>query len=253
MIGSNLKFLRAEKKISQQQLADVLGIGRSTLAEYERSNTEPNIDNLLKISKHFAITVDQLLQSNLRHQDLEIERTDDLRVLAITMDATSGRHNIELVDTKAEAGYLDSHQNPEYIRELPKIYFPNMPSGTFRGFEINGDSMLPMESGSIVICRHVERLQLVKPGRTYVIASKRDGLVYKRVFVDPSNQVLSLQSDNTMYLPYELPFDEISEIWQYYAHLSFSDQKVAHENATEDRLLDIQLKVTQIHKQILVN
>lgn len=249
MLGQNIKYLRNKNKLSQQELSEKLGVPRSSLSDYERGHTQVGLDSLIKLSEIFDVKIDDLLKSNISHRDLEIIRNRDLRVLAISVD-TENRSNIELVDTKAEAGYLDSYGDPEYIRDLPKIVFPNIPQGTFRGFEIRGDSMLPMESGSIVICEYIEQLSDIKSGKTYVIISKSEGLVYKRVKNQADGQKLVLISDNEAYLPYEISYNEISEIWQYYAHLSFSDAKYTFNSMLEEKLLDIQKKVTEVHKAV---
>ncbi len=250
MIDKNLKYLRQKNKISQQHLADAMDLPRTTLGDYERGKTEPNISMLIRLSEFFDVKVDDLISRNLSHDDLEIVRNKDFRVLAISVDS-SDRENIELVDTKAEAGYLDAYHNPEYIRDLPKIHFPNLPAGTFRGFEIRGDSMLPMEPGSIVISRYVERLDDVKHEKTYIVVSKSEGLVYKRVRVDRPQKKLILISDNELYLPYTLDFEEIDELWEYFAHLSFSDAKRSSSSLIEEKLNDIQLKVTALTNEVL--
>ena len=249
MLGANIKYLRNKFKFSQQDLADKLGVPRSSLSDYERGHTQVSIENLIKLSDIFDVKIDNLLRSNLSHRDLEILRNKDLRVLAISVDAENNS-NIELVDTKAEAGYLESYADPEYIKDLPKIAIPNIPQGTYRGFEIHGDSMLPMESGTIVVCAYVEHLRDIKKDRTYVVISKSEGVVYKRVRPDFTTQKLVLISDNDNYLPYELPFNEIDEIWQYYAHLSFSDVKYRFNNMLEEKLQDIQKKLTEVHQVI---
>lgn len=89
---------------------------------------------------------------------------NQMKVLAVTMNL-SDQSNIELVNTKAEAGYLDSYINPEFFKELPIFHFPNLPRGHNRGFEILGDSILPLESSSIVIC---QRLTLVSDNEAYL-------------------------------------------------------------------------------------
>jgi len=250
MIGQNIKYLRVKNKLSQQELADKLTVPRSSLSDYERGHTQVSIENLIKLSDIFDVTIDDLLKSNLSHRELEIIRNRDLRVLAISVD-TDNNSNIELVETKAEAGYLESFGDPEYIRDLPKIAFPNIPQGTYRGFEIHGDSMLPMESGSIVICAYVESLKDIKAGRTYVIISKSDGVVYKRVKNNPITNKLMLISDNESYLPYEIDYSDIAEVWQYYAHLSFSDSKFTFNNMLEEKLQDIQRKLTEVHRVVV--
>jgi len=222
MISQNINHLRKLHKLSQQALAEAMEIPRTTLGDYERGKTEPNISMLIKLASYFGVKVDDLIQTNLSNLEYEKIKNKNLKILAVSVDSDL-KENIELVDTKAEAGYLDSFNDPEYIRELPKISFPNIPQGTYRGFEINGDSMLPIEPGSIVICSYLER--------------------------DQEKQKLLLSSDNEVYQAYELDFDEVAEIWQYYAHLSFSDSKETFNSLIEERLSDIQKKISDLHGQ----
>jgi len=250
MIGKNLKYLRNKHKLSQQGLSDVLDIPRTTLGDYERSKTEPNIAMLIKMSKQFDVKVDDLINKDLSLSEYEVLKNKVMRVLAITVNEDN-EGNIELVDSKAEAGYLDSYQNPEYIKELPRIQFPNIPRGTYRGFEITGESMLPIESGSIIIASYVERLDEVKDDKTYIVISKKDGLVYKRLRLDKDKNQLVLSSDNELYLPYTIDFEEIDELWQYYAHLSFSDSKTSSDVMMDSRINDIQKKVGDLHRKLL--
>jgi transcriptional regulator with XRE-family HTH domain len=248
-LASNLKYLRKKGKISQGELAEEFEVARTTMGDYERGKTEPNLEMLIRMSQKFDVAIDELITHDLTHNELEIVRHDGLRVLAISVDQDNNE-NIELVDTKAEAGYLDSFQDPEYIRDLPKISFPNIPSGTFRGFEIRGDSMLPMESGSIVLCSYVEQIDQIKDGKTYVVVSEEQGLVYKRVINKKEDSKLILSSDNESYVPYEINYKDVSEVWQYYAHLSFSDTKSTFNYLLEEKLTDIQKKVNEIRNVV---
>ena len=249
MLGKNIRYLRKKKRISQEELANQLETARTTLGDYERGNTEPSLQTLVRISEIFSVSVDDLIKTDLNHQDYEIIRSKHIRVLAISVDDNK-EGNIDLVDTKAEAGYLDSYADPEYIRDLPKIGFPSIPTGTFRGFEINGDSMLPIEPGSIIIAEYVEHFQEVKDDRTYIIVSKSEGLVYKRVKKLQDEHQLLLVSDNELYPPYTIEFSEIDEIWQYYAHLSFSDSKIQFDNMVEEKLNKIQEQLRTIEEKV---
>ena len=56
-----LKDLRKEKKMSQQKLADLLGVSRSTVAMWETSSNEPDNETLSRIADLFRVTVDYLL------------------------------------------------------------------------------------------------------------------------------------------------------------------------------------------------
>ncbi len=249
MLNKNIKYLRQKNKISQQGLSDALAIPRTTLGDYERGKTEPNISMLIRMAEYFDVKVDELIKEDLSHGDYEILKTKVMRVLAISVDSEN-EGNIELVDTKAEAGYLDSYHNPEYIRDLPKINFPNLPSGTYRAFEITGDSMLPVESGSVVIASYLESLNEIKNDKTYIVISKREGLVYKRVRAEKDSNELVLISDNEMYMPYKLPLEEVDELWQYYAHLSFSDAKKEVGTKLEVQMQDLQKRIMEIQGKI---
>jgi transcriptional regulator with XRE-family HTH domain len=248
MIGQNLQYLRKKHSLSQKALSEELNIPRTTLGDYERSKTEPNISMLLKLSDYFNVNLKELLCKDLSLELYTVASSDELKVLAISVDQDN-EGNIELVESKAEAGYLDSFQNPEYIKDLPKIKFPNLTSGTYRGFEISGDSMLPIESGSIIICSYVENINDIKDNKTYVIISKSQGLVYKRVRFDLNKKHLVLISDNEIYSPYKLDFEEIDEIWQYYAHLSFNDSAQSEYNKLESQILEVQKKLSDLHKR----
>jgi len=245
MLASNLKYLRKRRKLSQQEFSDIMKIPRTTLGDYERGKTEPNIETLIRFSTYYEIDLDRLLTSDLGLQEYEIIRNKQFRVLAISVDKHN-KGNIELVDTKAEAGYLESFSDPQYIKELPKIQFPNIPEGTYRGFAIQGDSMLPMASGSIVIASYIEDLSQVRNDKTYIIVGKNEGLVYKRVQRNDERRSLVLMSDNPIFAPYEIPFEDVAEIWQYYSHLSFSDEKRQLDNRVEDRIINIQKNIEEI-------
>lgn len=57
----NLKQLRKSKGISQQQLADVIGVSQQSINKYENHNVEPDIRTLISIAEYFNTTVDFLV------------------------------------------------------------------------------------------------------------------------------------------------------------------------------------------------
>ena len=97
-----------------------------------------------------------------------------------------------------------------------------------------------------------ERLTGVRPDEAYTLTiyATREGLVYKRIRRQDDKKAFTLVSDNTLYPPYELPYEEIDEMWQYYAHLSFSDGKETLEALMDERIEDIRKKVYEISDQL---
>ncbi|HVW97572.1 MAG TPA: XRE family transcriptional regulator [Mucilaginibacter sp.] len=223
-IPSNIKFLRKQKGLTQQQFADELGIKRSLVGAYEEERADPKYDLLKKIALFFDVSIDDFINDEIDEKWVPKPKSNaaNLRILTISVDKDDNE-NIELVPTKAAAGYLNGYADREYVAALPKFYLP-MPAfkqGTFRAFEIKGDSMLPLESGSIIIGEYVENWTDIKQSETYVIVSKSEGVVYKRIgnkFKD--NKKLKLVSDNPVYEPYDVSGEDILEIWKAKAYIS---------------------------------
>lgn len=63
-IGMKLKALRAEKKKSQQQVADDLKITKSALAMYERGDRMPRDEVKVRIAEYYGETVQSIFFSN---------------------------------------------------------------------------------------------------------------------------------------------------------------------------------------------
>jgi transcriptional regulator with XRE-family HTH domain len=221
-ISSNIKFLRKKKGLTQQQFADEVGIKRSLVGAYEEERAEPKYDLLKNIASFFDITVDDFINETIDDKWLAKPKPNQngLRVLTISVDKEDNE-NIEMVPLKASAGYMNGYADPEYVSQLPKLYLPMFKQGTYRGFEIKGDSMLPLVSGTTIIGEYVENWGDIKPNDTYVIVSKNDGVVYKRIgnkFKD--NKKLKLVSDNPVYDPYEINGEDVLEVWKAKAYIS---------------------------------
>ena len=227
-IYTNIKFLRKQKGWTQEQLASELAIKRSLIGSYEEGRAKPNYDVLSAISTLFKVSIDHLIKRDLRLTErvsiFSDEQLDivgkNLRVLAITVDKKDNE-NIEMVPVKAAAGYLAGYADPTFIKELNRFRLPFLPAGTYRAFEIKGDSMLPLLPGSVVVGEYVDNWKNIKDGQTYIILSKHDGIVYKRVFNKVEEDgTLILRSDNTAYPAYPIRIEEVIEVWKAVLNIS---------------------------------
>jgi transcriptional regulator with XRE-family HTH domain len=65
-VGRNLRTLRESKSIfTQQQLAERLGVGASTVGMWEQGRREPDLDTLARIAQFFEVTLDDLVMKEL--------------------------------------------------------------------------------------------------------------------------------------------------------------------------------------------
>ncbi|PNQ74942.1 XRE family transcriptional regulator [Hanstruepera neustonica] len=216
-IQSNIRHLRMLKKLSQERFADDLGWSRSMVGSYEEGRSEPPIDRLIDLSNYFNIPIDILVRNDLRlAKDTSFIEVGGKRVLFPVTVNEDNEDLIEIIPAKASAGYLNGYDDPEYIEQLQKIKLPFLPTGTHRAFPIKGDSMLPVKDGSFVVAKFVEDIMDVRDGRTYVVLTKNDGLVYKRLYNQvKSNNTLLLSSDNKAYQAYEVKIEDILELWEF--------------------------------------
>ena len=232
IVSKNIKHLRKLNKLTQEQLAERIGIKRSLLGAYEEGRADPRLTNLLNIAKEFNVLVDKLIGDDLSTMNEEEfatrsqvrdTRGANLRVLSITVDG-AGKENIELVPERAAAGYTNGYSDPEYLEDLPKFQLPMLPSpGTYRAFEIRGDSMLPIMPGAVVVGQYVEDWDRIRSGQTYVLVTEKEGIVYKRVFsYSGDGDRLLLVSDNKSYAPYDIALSEVLEVWEAKAYISMS-------------------------------
>ena len=216
-IQANIKHLRALKGFSQELFAEELGWTRSVVGSYEEGRSEPSIDRLIDLSNYFDIPIDILVKNDLRAaKDTSFIEVGNKRVLFPITVNDANEDLIEIIPTHASAGYLQGYADPEYIEHLQKIKLPFLPTGTHRAFPIKGDSMLPVKDGSYVIAKFVEDVKNIKNGRTYIVLTKDDGLVYKRIFntvVDKG--CLLLSSDNKSYNSYSIPMENVLELWEF--------------------------------------
>ena len=250
-IAENIKYSRKKAGFTQEQFANEVGIKRSVVGAYEEGRAEPRLQTLLKIAEVLNVTSDALISKDLTKGDITTHQRERVKVLSITVDHDD-KENIELVPQKAAAGYMNGYADPEYMAELPKFRLPILPPNrTYRAFEISGDSMMPIQPGSIVIGKYLESTSEIKNGKTYVLLTKQEGVVYKRVFNYIKDKgKLFLVSDNKAYSAYEVNPVDIMEIWEAKAFISvsFPDPESASELSIEQLAGMVASLQADVHK-----
>ena len=106
-IGSTIRQLRQEQDITQEQLAEALGLTSRAVSQWETDRTSPDISQLPALANFFDVTTDRLLGLDIKRKKEELDK----------IYVQINRYN-EIGDQKG----LE-----EYIREQLKIY-PNNPN-----------------------------------------------------------------------------------------------------------------------------
>lgn len=207
--SKNLKYLRKLRGLTQEEFANKLSIKRSLLGAYEEERAEPRIEVLEVVADMFKLTLDDLLRKDLGDNKGNYLAKRRAQKLA------GGRTDIPFVPVKAAAGYMAGYADPEFVDELNTFTLPMLAGGNYRAFEIIGDSMMPTPSGSVIVGEKVEDLSDLKSNQTYIVVSRNEGIVYKRVLKNNrSKNKLTMVSDNPTYQPYSMNAEDVMEIWQ---------------------------------------
>ena len=61
-IGSKIKAARIEKKLTQEQVAELLGVSRQTISNWENGKSYPDIISVIKMSECYDVSLDYLLK-----------------------------------------------------------------------------------------------------------------------------------------------------------------------------------------------
>ena len=226
--------------LNQQQVADKIGKSRPRIAIYE---TQPQVripaEVLQKLAKLYRTTADYiengaaaiptppLTQSPTDHaasvapaNGIDYTSGRYVRPVTVAVDRF-GRERAVLVPLKAQAGYLSGYGDPEFIQGLNTYSIPGCEDGTYRIFEVAGDSMLDtLRPGDLVVARYVEDWRSLKHEEMYVIVSS-DGIVVKRVrnMLDKARGIMIL-SDNPVFQPDFVPVTDLLEVWEVKAYIS---------------------------------
>lgn len=240
VVNQNFKYLRKLRDWTQEEMSGKLGIKRSLLGAYEESRAEPRTEVLEIMSDLFRISIDDLLRKELGSQKenfLQKRRQQKSQI----------RQNIAFVPVKAAAGYLAGHADEEFIEELNSFTLPMLGAGDFRAFEITGDSMLPVESGSVIVGHKVAGWDDIKNNLAYVVVTKNEGIVYKRVLKsNRTRNKVTLVSDNPSFESYSVMLENVMELWQTDAVISQVNQK---QHISVNHLADI---VSHLQEQVSV-
>lgn len=217
-----------------------------------RKKTKPGYDVLSAIINQFNINPDYLFGKSdvmLKQDVANIQTYSGVpQVVAVNQN---DEENVVYVPVKARAGYLDGYGDSEYIETLPSFYMPHLTNGTYRCFEVQGNSMVrTFFDGDLVFGKYVEDLSDIKDGRVYVVVSKNDGIVLKRVInrIEERGKLI-LKSDNKdgNYPTYTIDAEDIMEVWYV---TMFASKQMPEPIDVYDRLLELESKLTELQEAL---
>ena len=127
MFGEKIKLYRENKKMTQNQVADILGVSSATISKYESGALEPNIESLKRLSELFEISIDELLNDEKKKFDIsKINVLDILREQKEMKLKGNLYHNTQIIfayNTNHIEGNQLTEDQTRYIFETNTILF----------------------------------------------------------------------------------------------------------------------------------
>ena len=86
MIGTRIAELRRQNGMSQEELADRLGISRQSVSKWESAQSVPDMNRILKMSDLFGVTTDFLLKDDMEMPERNPEPEVDRNLKTVSME-----------------------------------------------------------------------------------------------------------------------------------------------------------------------
>ncbi len=219
-LAENLKHLRKLYKLSQEDFAGELSIKKPRLAAYETLRAEPPLSLLNSICEYFKLSMDIVVNSDLKNVSLdEIKKLGKDRVLFPIKVQDDKHTTIEIITPLQAKEYLDNYSNPEFIKNLKIITLPFKSRSKLRAFPVYGKAMLPITEGSYIIGKYIRSPKRIKDNYTYTLLTRDKGLIYHRTNNLQRKEQIECISDNKIFPPFSIAYQDIIEIWQYKYHV----------------------------------
>lgn len=117
--GERLKELRNLKKLTQQQLADIFYLNKSSISRYENNGQMPENEVLQKLADFFEVSIDYLLGRTAEQKPLKKEFKPELTTkdkINIEKETEKMIDNLEKVEIIEFCGHIADQEDKEYFK-----------------------------------------------------------------------------------------------------------------------------------------
>ncbi|MBQ7985941.1 MAG: helix-turn-helix domain-containing protein [Clostridia bacterium] len=200
MFGANLKKLREDSHLSQEQLADAIGVSKSTIGMYEQGKRMPNTNTILKdIASYFGVSIDYLVGF---HQEGAGVTDEDFSRFGLR---PIHRRRIPMLGKIACGEPIMCEEEYETFADS--------------GADIDADFCVIAQGDSMINARifdgdivFVRKQEMVENGEIAVVIVNDNEVTLKRFFYYPELNQVVLQSENPSFRPMIYMNEELSHI-----------------------------------------
>ena len=194
----DLRAFRKANAINQQELAEYLGIGQGFVSQMERGDRPipKTIMEKILANPEWKVYIDKVENRGTINLQAENPQQEPKRIPLVQFEAIAGPGTMVFDDEQVQDYYE--------VRE-------------FRGADflirVKGDSMIPKyNGGDLVACKNVKDVLFFQWGKIYVIYTKSQGVMIKRIEPAPDPDNIMCVSENQKYSWFEVPKSDIAGV-----------------------------------------
>lgn len=152
-LKEKIKKIRKSNNMSQESLAEILGISRQAITKWENGESQPDLENLVKLSNIFSTSLDKLLKDD----NCTLDKMNDFEynkdIISFLCEAKRNTYagdmekskfssrpmSCDLIYEKGKYKYFDSYFGGEKFIGEEVIFEDNLPvwAMNYSGIEIN--------------------------------------------------------------------------------------------------------------------
>lgn len=184
-----LRLAMKEKGITSYRIGMETSVSRQSVDSYLKG-TIPQSDTIAILADYLGVTSDWLISGE--------EDAPNKNVKTLT-----------LYDVDAAAGYESFDVMISKEKVVGEFVVPTFASADWM-IHVRGSSMYPKySSGDIIACKVIKESRFIQWNKIYVIATREQGLLVKRIMPSEKEDCIKAVSDNEKYPPFDIPKDEI--------------------------------------------
>ena len=181
--STNLKYLREKKGLSQNKLAEKIGVNQTTIARWEDDNRIPTIDNAIDVASALNVPLTDLIGKDLRFDNAEVINVNsDIIKIPVYGTIKAG------IPIESQTDIID------YV-DIPRSWTKG--GKEFYGLKVSGDSMFPKyQDEDIVIFEKTDDITMYN-GKDCAVMINGTESTFKKVLIN--DQGIVLQAYNMAY------------------------------------------------------
>ena len=210
-MGSKVKLIRKELKLTQEQLAQRLGIGKAALSMIETGKCGLSTRNRNILVQDLNVNPDWL---DTGHGEM-FNAKPDLTSYRLRTDNTLPMQSVPLYSIEGTAGLVPLFNDRENNKPVNYIHIPNLPKCD-GAIYVSGDSMYPLlKSGDIVLYKQLHNIEDIFWGDMYLLSIDLEGeeyIVVKYIQKSEREGYVKLVSQNPHHADKEIEISRIRAI-----------------------------------------